>query len=177
MIHCDIADFPAIIGSDIPVCLTGLKPAATPQQNLKLLAFLNELLLSKDNPPQKILLKNIRRGQTFCIEADIEIDSKNLADILIEKGLAEKIIKVTHTDAPAQTPSSQAQNPSSAAPLRETQNTDAPAEGFIASKSGKVFHRPTCYHAKRMDKSKAVIFATREEALSSGRRPCKTCKP
>lgn len=162
-LYCDIADFPPIIGHNMPVCIKGLKPAANPQDNLKLLMFLNDLFLSKNDTPEKILLKDIQRGQQFCLVADIEVDGKDLCDLLVEKKLAQKVIEVPQ---PKALPQDRTNNPPAAADTH-----------YIASKSSKVYHRSTCPHAARMDTSKAVTFATREDAEKTGRRPCKTCKP
>ncbi len=46
---------------------------------------------------------------------------------------------------------------------------------YVASKNGKIFHRPTCKFAKRIKKK--IKFKTRKEALIRGLRPCKHCKP
>lgn len=48
---------------------------------------------------------------------------------------------------------------------------------FVASKSGKVFHRPECSSAKRIKPENLTGFSTREEALAAGLQPCKICKP
>ncbi|MHC5179710.1 MAG: Ada metal-binding domain-containing protein, partial [Planctomycetota bacterium] len=135
-----------------------LKPAADPKDNLKLLIFLNDLLLSKKNPPKQILLKDIRRGEQFCLVADVQVDGKDLCDLLIEKKLAQKVVQVplSGKTAPA---------------------TTAEKSGYVATRSSKIYHRTTCMHAKRMDASKAISFAQREDAEKTGRRPCKTCKP
>ena len=167
-LYCDIADFPPVIGQHIPVCIKGLKPAANPQDNLKLLMFLNDLFLSKNEAPEKILLKDIQRGQQFCLVADIEVDGKDLCDLLVEKKLAQKVIEVPQPKTPT------------ANAVTQGQTNDAPASAdthYLSSKSSKVYHRSACPHAARMDTSKAVTFATREDAEKTGRRPCKTCKP
>ncbi|MHC5145841.1 MAG: Ada metal-binding domain-containing protein [Planctomycetota bacterium] len=157
-VYCDIEDFPPVIGQNIPVRIKDLKPAADPKDNLKLLIFLNDLLLSKKNPPKQILLKDIRRGEQFCLVADIEVDGQNLCDLLIEKKLAQKVVQV---------PLSEKAVPAAA----------AAKGGYVATRSSKIYHRTTCMHAKRMDASKAISFAQREDAEKTGRRPCKTCKP
>jgi len=168
-IYCNIADFPPVIGQNIPVRIKALKPADDPQDNLKLLMFLNDLLLSKTNPPKEIILKDIQRGEQFCLVADIEVDGRDLCGMLVEKKLAQKVIEV---------PCSEKTAPGSAAPVQNQTNAPAASEGgYIASKSSKVYHRSTCPHAKRMDTSKAVKFSTRDSAEQTGRRPCKTCKP
>ncbi len=48
---------------------------------------------------------------------------------------------------------------------------------FIASKSGKAFHRPECRWAQNISADNLVAYKTREEAAASGKRPCKSCKP
>lgn len=53
----------------------------------------------------------------------------------------------------------------------------APAAGFVASREGRVFHRPDCPHARRIRPENCVHFATCAEALRTGRTPCKTCAP
>jgi hypothetical protein len=159
-LYCDISELPPVIGQNIPVCIKGLKPAAETKDNLNLLMFLNDLLLSKNSNPKQILLKDIQRGEQFCLVADIEVDGQDLCGLLIEKKLAQKVIEVSQsekTDSP----------PSSAV----NQN------GYIATQSSKVYHRSTCSHAKRIDATKAVSFSSRENAEKTGRRACKTCKP
>lgn len=39
------------------------------------------------------------------------------------------------------------------------------------------FHRPDCKWAKEIKSNNLLRFKTREEAIQSGRRPCKLCKP
>ncbi len=46
---------------------------------------------------------------------------------------------------------------------------------YIASKNGKVFHKPDCKFAKRIKKK--IKFKFRKEATAHGLRPCKYCKP
>jgi hypothetical protein len=48
---------------------------------------------------------------------------------------------------------------------------------YVASKTGKVFHLPGCPSAKRILPQNLVGFKTREEAITSGRTPCKICNP
>ena len=153
-LHCNIADLPPIIGQDIPVRINGLKPAKNAKDNLQLLMFLNDFFFSKKSTPKRIVLKNIRRGKEFCLIANIEVDGQDLCDLLIKKNLAQKVVEVSKsekTDSPSSVAMSQG--------------------GYITSKSSKVFHRADCPHAKRMDKSKAVTFTSREEAEKTGRHP------
>jgi hypothetical protein len=48
---------------------------------------------------------------------------------------------------------------------------------FIASKNGAVFHRPDCRWAQNISGDNLVGYQTRDEAVQSGKRPCKSCKP
>jgi hypothetical protein len=169
LIYCNLKDLPPVVGESMPVHINGLKPAANPQANLPLLRYLNELLLS-ENKPESVVLKNIRRGQTFCLVADIEVDQRDLCDLMIKKGLVQRVIEVKGqgvAGGPILVTSS----------TTGTQTSNSPAGAYLASKSSKVYHRPTCMHAKRMDMSKAVNFSSRDEAEKTGRRPCKTCRP
>lgn len=48
---------------------------------------------------------------------------------------------------------------------------------FVASKNSKVFHKPGCPFAQQILPKNLVSFSTRDEAVASGRRPCKSCYP
>jgi hypothetical protein len=48
---------------------------------------------------------------------------------------------------------------------------------FVASKSGQVFHRADCQFAAKILPENLVTYATREEAIAAGKRPCKSCNP
>ncbi len=48
---------------------------------------------------------------------------------------------------------------------------------FVASKNSRVFHKPGCSSAKRILKENLVVYSSREEAINSGKRPCKRCNP
>jgi len=164
--YCDIPEFPALFGKDMPVKLKALRPARTKEENLRILAFLNDLLFSKTKPVQTILLKGIERGTTFCLLADVEVDGRDLCDLLVEQNLAHKIVVVGEETAA---------DSGSTPAVSEPQGSAA--GGYVSSKSSKVFHKATCPHARRLDMSKAQTFATRDEAIKAGRRPCKTCNP
>ena len=51
-----------------------------------------------------------------------------------------------------------------------------PAEGFLASRHGEVFHRPECSNAARIKPANLIRYRTRAEALAS-KRPAKDCNP
>jgi len=48
---------------------------------------------------------------------------------------------------------------------------------YVASKNSKVFHRPDCIWAKRIKPKNLVGYKNRTEAIKSGKRPCKQCRP
>jgi len=48
---------------------------------------------------------------------------------------------------------------------------------YVASKKSKVFHKPDCTWAKKIKPGNLIGFKNREEAIKSGRRPCKSCEP
>jgi hypothetical protein len=53
-----------------------------------------------------------------------------------------------------------------------------PAEyKYVASKNSNVFHRPNCSSAKRIKPENLVGYRSRDEAINTGKRPCKRCKP
>ncbi len=48
---------------------------------------------------------------------------------------------------------------------------------YVASVNSEVFHNPDCRWAKKISPRNLVGFKSREDAVESGRRPCKVCKP
>jgi len=60
-------------------------------------------------------------------------------------------------------------------PLAETSQTVQ--YSYVASAQREVFHKPSCRWAKKISRSNLIVFKTRDEAIKSGRRPCKVCKP
>ena len=48
---------------------------------------------------------------------------------------------------------------------------------YVASKKSNIFHRPDCKWAKKINPKNLIGFDNREEAVQSGRRPCRNCKP
>jgi len=48
---------------------------------------------------------------------------------------------------------------------------------FVASRKSKVFHRPDCKWAKKISAKNLIGFKSRKEAIASGKRPCKSCRP
>jgi len=48
---------------------------------------------------------------------------------------------------------------------------------YAASKKSEVFHYINCFYVARIKPENLILFKTREEAIASGRRPCKKCCP
>jgi len=48
---------------------------------------------------------------------------------------------------------------------------------YVASRKSKVFHRADATCVKTISPHNLIGFKSREEAIASGRRPCKACRP
>jgi len=48
---------------------------------------------------------------------------------------------------------------------------------YVASKNSEVFHLLTCHYVDSILEENKVYFDSREDAINSGRRPCKSCNP
>ncbi len=48
---------------------------------------------------------------------------------------------------------------------------------YAGWKKGKIFGRLDCASGKKMKKENRVFFLTWQDAINSGYRPCKKCKP
>ena len=159
---CDVTGWPAIIGEDVPVNIAGVtfpdivaKGAAPNKYFQAKLKERLQTILKPNSKAVKIELKNIKRAKAFGLIADVMIDGKSIADILIAEGLAAKLIAAD----------------------KISENSGISEQALVASKTSKIFHKTTCRHAKSMDPAKAVTFTSIAQAERSGRRPCKTCKP
>jgi len=49
--------------------------------------------------------------------------------------------------------------------------------GFLASKNSQVFHKAGCKSAAKISAKNVVKYATRDEAIQAGKKPCAECKP
>jgi hypothetical protein len=48
---------------------------------------------------------------------------------------------------------------------------------FVASKNSQIFHKVSCSSAKRISTNNLVSYATRDEAIAAGKKPCERCNP
>ena len=51
------------------------------------------------------------------------------------------------------------------------------ADGYVASRHSRVFHRPDCRGAEHIKPDNRVVFSSRQAAIDSGRHPAKDCNP
>lgn len=59
----------------------------------------------------------------------------------------------------------------------DTKTTETQEYKYAASKKSEVFHYISCSYVASIKPENLILFKTREEAIASGRRPCKKCKP
>jgi hypothetical protein len=66
-----------------------------------------------------------------------------------------------------------------APPVVKTETTIVEVQEYkyAASKKSKVFQYINCSYEAKIKPENLILFKTREEAIASGRRPCKKCKP
>jgi methylphosphotriester-DNA--protein-cysteine methyltransferase len=65
----------------------------------------------------------------------------------------------------------------SAVQYNKTHNSIKTEECYCASTKSRVFHYCSCRSAKKIKPDNFIEFNTREDAIETGRRPCKVCKP
>jgi hypothetical protein len=87
------------------------------------------------------------------------------------KTSAEPNSKAKPLSVPGSKPSSSIKAAPSA-PAKPAQGTS-----YISTKNSKVFHLAMCSAVKTISPENIVTLTSKEEALSSGRRPCKKCNP
>jgi phosphatidylserine/phosphatidylglycerophosphate/cardiolipin synthase-like enzyme len=51
------------------------------------------------------------------------------------------------------------------------------SEGYLASKNSQVFHKAGCKSAAKISEKNLVKYATRDEAIQAGKKPCHECNP
>jgi endonuclease YncB( thermonuclease family) len=88
----NIPNFPPICGRGISIRIKGIDAPEVKSKDKKIreLALKAKKLVSKKlSNAKEIVLRNIERGKYFRIIADVFVDGKNLAEILLEKGLAK----------------------------------------------------------------------------------------
>ena len=177
ILRCNIKQWPPIIGRNISVRINAIDSPSLEidqEQDEKLKEETIKFIQTTLKNSKIMVLKNIKRGNSFCIIADVILDSKPLADLLVENSLAKQ---TDHVDTPP------VLNPSIIA--QETiEETTAPQQDqpqsqalYLASKNSKVFHYHTCRSIRTISPENTVEFNNKDQALETGRRPCRICKP
>jgi hypothetical protein len=120
-------------------------------------------------------------GSFNFTKAAEENNAENLL-VIQDKAIAEKYttnwdVHVEHSEVyggRAEKPAA-AVPPRGVEPLREA-GRDV-QDGFVASKNSAVFHRPGCKSAAKISPKNLIRYATREEAVQAGKKPCAECRP
>jgi endonuclease YncB( thermonuclease family) len=89
----NIEAYPQIIGDDMPIRISDIDCPEMSDENKqmrKLAKRAKEFTEDRLNKAKVIELKNMKRGRYFWIVADVEVDGKDLGDMLVEEGLAER---------------------------------------------------------------------------------------
>ena len=48
---------------------------------------------------------------------------------------------------------------------------------YVASAERNIFHKPSCRWVKKISEQNLIGFTSRDDAIKSEKRPCKTCQP
>ncbi len=49
--------------------------------------------------------------------------------------------------------------------------------GYVATRNSQVFHRPDCKGAAKISPKNLIHYATRDDAIQAGKKPCHECNP
>ena len=91
--YCDIKQWPAIVGYNIGVRINGIdtpeiRGSSASVMDLALQARL--LVVNELANARSVQLWNVKRGKYFRLVADVYVDKRNLARILLNAGLAKR---------------------------------------------------------------------------------------
>lgn len=99
--YCNIDQWPKILGDNIGIRINGID---TPEMRgssprVKALAVMAKMIVHDTlTGAEVIVLKNIKRGKYFRVVADVECDGQDMAQILIDAGLAKRYDGGTKTE-------------------------------------------------------------------------------
>lgn len=108
----------------------------------------------------------------------VENMSAKVAEIVVQQ--IDTFIHACLSANPKDTAAADVNDISTAIPKKRPEPIAKPAPAeykYVASKNSKVFHQPDCPSAKRIAPKNLVGFDGRSEAVETGRRPCKQCRP
>ena len=137
---------------------------------------------------REVYLRGIRssmKAEVWRIDVPIGIADANQCDSAIRAAalgqvdaFAAEWKKAGTTERPARSGARSTDLTKPAAERNEhTQQEQKTSSEYVASKNSKVFHKSDCRSAARINSDNLVTFSSREQAISSGRRPCKICNP
>ncbi len=104
---------------------------------------------------------------------DMDLAGKSLALYLISKGMGPHKVSADRLSGVTFGKKSQ----TGASRKRSADGEGGDVTSWVASKNSKVFHKSTCQFVGRIAEKNRVVFASRQSAAGTGRRPCKTCNP
>lgn len=162
--RCDIKNYPPIVGRDIVICIAGVSLVGN-DPNSSSVQQAKEFVSQTISNAEFVQLRNMRRGESFCIVADVYCEKQLLANVLIEKGYAKQTPKAVDSSQPIE----QAKTEKQLSLIEEAEH--------VGSKSSKVFHKKGCKWTRSISQENIVIYKSREEAIDKGKRPCKACNP
>ncbi|HNS19112.1 MAG TPA: Ada metal-binding domain-containing protein [Sedimentisphaerales bacterium] len=157
------------------VHIEGMEVPGSDQCVFRVQTALDRLVIVPGQGNRHLLTEVWRVGSTMAVVAKSQASSAIRDAALVQTGAfadahrtARRLLGVTK-DTPGVAQGS-AQAASQAAAVTSP-------SAFVASKNGRVFHRPDCRWAQNISADNLVRYQTREEAIASGKNPCKSCKP
>lgn len=91
--YCNISQWPKILGDNIGIRVNGIdtpEMRGSPPEVKKLARQAKTIVYNELTTAKTVILKNIKRGKYFRVVADVECDGKDLAQVLIDAGLAKR---------------------------------------------------------------------------------------
>ncbi len=109
-----------------------------------------------------------------------EHNAENLL-VIRDKDLAAKYaanwkVHADHSDPYAGRTEGYSQSHRTAPAVNPSSTVDPVSGGYVASTNSKGFHRPDCNSAAKISERNLVRYATREEPVQAGKKPCAECR-
>lgn len=128
--------------------------------------------------PHDIILKNLAAIGATIYRTDltgnivVECDGKS---VTVASG---KPYTYVETKVPETTQATETTPPETTAPTETVAPVVPPATGqYVGSIQSDVFHNPNCRYVKKILPENMIWFASRDDAIAQGYRPCKVCNP
>ncbi|MCD6162361.1 MAG: thermonuclease family protein [candidate division Zixibacteria bacterium] len=135
--------------------------------------YLSDLVLGKEVSLKPIGKGIDRYGRTL---AEVYVDSANVSQLMLKAGLA--VLYLFKDNAYLKDEYLQYQIYAYENKIGIWSLPEPVAEEYYINIKGSYrFHRPLCFHLKKVDISKIRRIATRAEAIKQGLSPCRNCRP